>query len=55
MPAFSSNPFLETLGQHLFGTDGPETRGDRVYFRIVELFILGYAAWFCWDWGLYIQ
>jgi hypothetical protein len=55
MSAFSSNQFLDTLGRHLFGADGPETRGDRLYFRIVELFILGYAVWFCWDWGLYIQ
>lgn len=55
MSARSSNQFLDTLGRHLFGADGPETRGDRLYFRIVEFFILGYAVWFCWDWGLYIQ
>lgn len=55
MSALSSNRFLDTLGRHLFGADGPETQGDRLYFRTVELFILGYAVWFCWDWGLYIQ
>ena len=55
MSARSSNQFLDTLGRHLFGADGPETRGDRLYFRLVEFFILAYAVWFCWDWGLYIQ
>ena len=55
MSATRLNRFLRSLGTELFGDDGPETRGDRVYFRLVELFILAYAVWFCWDWGLYIQ
>jgi hypothetical protein len=55
MSATRLNRFLRSLGTELFGDDGPNTRGDRLYFRLVELFILAYAVWFCWDWGLYIQ
>lgn len=55
MSASSSRSFPFSLAPELFGEDTPETRGDRVYFRLVELFILVYAAWFCWDWGFYIQ
>jgi hypothetical protein len=28
--------FLKTLAAHLFGPDGPETRGQRVFFRVFE-------------------
>ncbi len=55
MSASSSRSFPLSLAPELFGDDAPETRGDRVYFRLLELFILVYAAWFCWDWGFYIQ
>jgi len=55
MSALTSNRFLRSLGTELFGEDTSETRGDRIYFRLVELFILAYAVWFCWDWGVYVQ
>jgi hypothetical protein len=57
MSALTSNRFLRSLGTELFeeDADASETRGDRIYFRLVELFILAYAVWFCWDWGVYIQ
>lgn len=51
----SATRFLRSLATQLFSDDAPETRGDRVYFRLVELFILAYAVWFCWKWGVYIQ
>lgn len=47
--------FIQTLSRELFAFDQTETRGDRIYFRILELFIVAYAVWYCWDWGVYIQ
>lgn len=43
------------LSRQLFGDDSSETQGDRLYFRAVELFLLAYAVYFCWTWGVYIQ
>lgn len=53
MSAFAR--FTETLSLQLFGDDSTETRGDRLYFRGVELFLAAYAFYFCWTWGIYIQ
>lgn len=39
----------------MFGDDSPESRGDRLYFRAVELFLVAYAFYYCWTWGIYIQ
>lgn len=47
--------FAQTLRHELFEESTPESMGDRIYFRAVELFIVLYAAWYCWDWGVYIQ
>lgn len=47
--------FIQTLSRELFAFDQTETRGDRIYFRILELFIVAYAVWYCWDWGVYMQ
>lgn len=47
--------FTQVLRSELFEESTPESRGDRLYFRAVELFIVLYALWFCWDWGTYIQ
>lgn len=47
--------FSRTLPCQLFGDDASESRGDRLYFRGVELFLVVYIIYFCWTWGLYIQ
>lgn len=47
--------FIDTLSRELFAFDRPETRGHRWHVHVVELFLVVFAAWFCWDWGFYIQ
>ena len=47
--------FLDTLSRELFTDDEAGTRGYRLYVRAVELFLVAYMIYFCWDWGLYIQ
>ena len=46
---------LNTLSTELFASDSPETRGERLFVRLVEGFLLAYTLHFCWDWGFYIQ
>jgi hypothetical protein len=47
--------FVQALSNELFDFDRPATRGDRIHFRMLELFILAYTVWYCWDWGMYMQ
>lgn len=47
--------FARTLRSELFETDEFNTRGGRIYFRLIELFLAGYAIHYCWTWGVYIQ
>lgn len=47
--------WLHTLAHELFDFKSPETTGERIYFRVIELFLVFYALLFCWNWGLYIQ
>ena len=52
----TSDPgFLQRLGRELFGFERPETTGDRIHFRVVELVLVVAAAHLCWTWGWYIQ
>ena len=53
MSAFAR--FARTLRYELFENTPADTKGRRLYFRLVELFIIGYAVYFCWTWGVYIQ
>ena len=46
---------LKTLSRELFTSDASGTRGYRLHVRAVELFLVAYAAYFCWDWGFYVQ
>ncbi len=43
------------MSDELFGFDRPETTGERVRFRLFELFAVVYAVYWAWDWGTYIQ
>ncbi|CAM3314819.1 hypothetical protein GGP80_000837 [Salinibacter ruber] len=47
--------FAHTLRYELFENTPPDTKGRRLFFRGLELFIMGYAVYFCWTWGVYIQ
>ena len=47
--------FVRRLSRELFSIGKSGTRGDRIYFRVVELFLLAYAVWYCWTWGVYMQ
>lgn len=47
--------FIQTLSRELFEFDKADTRGDRIHFRALELFILAYTVWYCWGWGMYMQ
>ena len=47
--------FSHTLRRELFGDFASDTTGTRLYFRGVELFLVGYAFYYCWTWGVYIQ
>ncbi len=47
--------FSHTLRRELFSDFSSDTLGTRLYFRGVELFLLAYAFYYCWTWGLYIQ
>lgn len=47
---------MRALSRELFSFgDGPATTGEALYFRLVELFIVGFALKFCWAWGAYTQ
>lgn len=46
---------LQELGEELFGGASTETRGTRVYFRGLELFLVAYTMYFCFTWGHYIR
>lgn len=46
---------LQELGEELFGGTSTGTRGTRVYFRGLELFLVAYTMYFCFTWGYYIQ
>lgn len=47
--------FSHTLRRELFSDFASDTTGTHLYFRGVELFLVGYAFYYCWDWGIYIQ
>lgn len=34
---------------------GRETRGERLRFRVFELFLLAHAVYWAWDWGMFIR
>lgn len=42
------------LWNNLFDFSTSLTRGQWLHCRLVELFVVSYAIWFSWEWGLYI-
>lgn len=43
-----------SLTENLFGTDRPETRGERIFFRVFEAVVVGIAVYVAWQWAFYI-
>jgi hypothetical protein len=43
------------LLRNLFGFEVDETRGDRIFFRVLEAFIVGFTVYLAWTWALYTQ
>jgi hypothetical protein len=41
--------------QQLFDFERPETPGERVRYRLLELFLLGWAVYYAWVWGVFIR
>ncbi len=46
---------LSVLAEELFDYDRPVTSGERVFFRLFELFIVGAVIDMVWYWGAYIM
>lgn len=47
---------MSRLAHELFAFDhGDETVGQKIYFRLLELFIVGYTIKFCWEWAVYTR
>ena len=47
---------MRSLTRELFAfDDGPATAGETLYFRLLELFTVGFALKFCWTWAAYTQ
>ena len=45
---------MNRLSRHLFDFDAPETNGERLFFKLFELMVLGLVIWTAWTWGYYI-
>lgn len=39
----------------LFQAEQPQTPGQKVFFYVLQLFVIGYTVSFVWEWGSYIQ
>jgi hypothetical protein len=46
---------MSYLLRNLFAFEAPETQGERVFFRVLELFIVGFTAYLAWGWAIYTQ
>lgn len=54
-PSSLFRSFSSSLKKELFGYGEYRTTGSRIYFRLVEGFLLAYTIHYCWSWGNYIQ
>ncbi len=45
---------MNRLIQNLFPFDQAETDGERLFFRVIEIFVIAYTIKFGWEWGAYI-
>lgn len=49
------NNILWSLHRHLFDCEAPETRGEQLFFRVFEGFVVTSSIALCWSWGWYTQ
>lgn len=42
------------LSKQLFNPERPETKGEIIFFRLFEVFIMCYVIKFSWEWGYYM-
>jgi len=47
--------YAQALSRQLFDFDREDTTGQRIHFRLLELFLIFYTIRFGWTWGEYIQ
>lgn len=45
---------IDRLMHELFPFDEQESDGERLYYRLLELFIVAFTIKFAWEWGAYI-
>ncbi len=43
------------IGDQLFEPERAQTSGERIFFKLFELFVVAYTIRFMWEWGLYTQ
>ena len=43
------------LSEELFGFQAEETVGERLHFKLYEVFLVAFATTWMWQWGLYVQ
>ena len=43
------------LTEQLFAFEEPESQGDRIFFRVLESFVIAYVVWYAWKWGFAIR
>ncbi|MEX0684455.1 MAG: hypothetical protein WD098_00505 [Balneolales bacterium] len=46
---------MNSLFRNLFEFEKPESRGEYIFFKIFELFIVYFAVKHAWEWGLYVE
>lgn len=46
--------FKDRLSTELFQPDRPETKGEIIFFRLFELFVICYVVKLSWEWGYYM-
>ena len=46
--------FIQKIGTELFEPNRKETKGEILFFRIFELFIMAYVVYYAWDWAYYM-
>src|SRR5699024_2236045 len=46
---------INHIARQLWEPTRQETQGDRLFFRIFELFVIGYVIGMAWEWALYMD
>ena len=49
----TKQPIFGNLWDNIFGFDRPDSRGQRIFRRVFEVFIGAACIWLAWYWGEY--